>query len=141
MSRLLRWVSFYFKYGVPLAVVAVASYVIVEQFNPWKAAELVLPHLANETRVSVGAGVEFRGDQSERHAEYVYFPSHLRDGKVYVVRQHNSDPITLEETEGSIVSPLAVLFFVLAIVGSAWFWVRGRREAQPNKSLERTRDG
>ena len=139
MSLLLRWVSFYFKYGVPLAVVAVASYVIFEHFHPWKAAESVLPHLANETRVSVGAGFESRGDQSERHAEYVYFPSHFRNAKVYVVRQHNSDPITLEETEGSVVSPLAVLFFVLAIVGSVWFWVRGRREVQPNKSLERTR--
>jgi hypothetical protein len=97
----------------------------------------VLPKLPGETRVSIGAGSESRGDQSERYAEYVYFPSHWRDAKVYVVREHNQDPVTLEKVEGSLISPLFVL--LLAIVGSVWFWRRGLREVQPNNSLERTR--
>ena len=121
-----------------MVVIVVVGYVLFEQFSPWKAAESVLPDLPNETRISIGAGYEGRGDQSERRAEYVYFPSHWRDAKVYVVRQHNHDSIAVEETESSVLSPLVVL--LLAIAGSIWFWRRGRRAVQPNISLERTRD-
>ena len=137
-SLLLRFVSFYFKFGVPLIVIAVVGYALFEQVHPWNAAESVLPNLPNETRVSIGTGSESRGGQSERYAEYIYFPSHWRDAKVYVVRQRNQDPIVLEQAEGSVVSPLVVL--LLAIAGSVWFWRRGR-VVQPNTSLERTREG
>ena len=141
MSPLLRWISFYFKFGVPLAILAVTAYVLFEQFHPWKAAESVLPNLPNETRISVGAGFNSRGDQSERHAEYVYFPSHLSDAKVYTVRQHNDDPVTLAETEDSVVDPLAILILAGSVAACIWFWVHGRRKVQHNPSLERTREG
>jgi hypothetical protein len=141
MSLILRWVSLYFRYGVPLAVSAVTAYVLFEHIHPWKEAEPVLPHLPNETRISVGAGMDYRGDQSERYAEYVYFPSHLRDAKVYVVRQHNNEPETLTEAEGSVASPLVILSLVLSVIGCIWFWRASLRKMQPNKSLERTRGG
>jgi hypothetical protein len=138
-SLLIRCVSLYFKYGVPAIVIVVVGYALFEQFYPWKAAESVLPDLPNETRVSIGTGSESRGGQSERYTEYIYFPSHWRDAKVYVVRQRNHDAITLEEIEGSVVIPLVVL--LLAIAGSVWFWRRDRRVAQPNTSFEPTREG
>ncbi len=139
MSRLVRWISFYFSYGVPLIVIAVVGYVMFEQFHPWEAANSVLPHLPNETRVSIGAGAESRGDQSERYAEYVYLPSHWSDAKVYVVQQHNNGTPTLIETDRSIVSPIVIVGLVIA--GSVWFWRRHRRQVQSNTSLERTRAG
>ena len=137
MSQLLRWLSFYFKFAVPLAVVATTAFILFERSHPWEAAESVLPHLPSETRISVGAGMEYRGSQSERHAEYVYFPSHLKDSKIYIVRQHNDGPLTVQEDKGNVVSPLAILSVAVSIAGCVWFWVRGPRKVQPNNSLQR----
>jgi hypothetical protein len=85
-------------------------------------------------------GGEYRGSQSERYGEYVYFPSHLTDSKVYVVRQHNDEPLSMQEEVGSVVSPLAILSVALCVAGCIWFWIRSPRKVQPNNSLQADRE-
>ena len=139
LSGLSNWVEWYLKYMVPLAIVLSVLYALHEQIWPWRDAASVLPARPGQTRISVGGGYEYRADRSERHAEYIFLPSHFADAKVYSVRQLGDRVPTVCVTRSPIVTASSLLALFGFVGSSIWCWRRRSNKSPPNKSLERTR--
>jgi hypothetical protein len=121
------------KIGLPINLVAFPSIAIYGHFNSWPPAEEVLSRYVSQTPVMVSGGEEsnttWNGNTTQTlsysERSYILIPSVFRDLKIVTIRQTNLDPYEVEESELGFL--YFMLWYVLCIFGTWWFWFRRRK--------------
>jgi hypothetical protein len=133
LKRYFRFMLWLVKIGLPINLVAFPGIALYGYFSSWAPAEEVLSRYTDQTPVMVGGGggsnTVWNGNttQTLSHSErsYVLVPSVFRDPKIVTIRQTNHDPYEVKESAYGFLYLL--LWYVICIYGTWWFWFRGKK--------------
>ncbi len=129
-----RFMLWLVKISLPINLVVFPGIALYGYFSSWAPADEALSRYTSQTPVMVGAGggsntiSNGSTTQTSSYSErsYVLAPSVFRNPKIVTIRQTNHDPYEVKESALGFLC--LVLWYVLCILGTWWFWFRGKVE-------------
>lgn len=129
----LRGIWWLIRIAAPINVALFPLMAIYGTLNHWEPADQALKNYANQTAIMVGTGEEYQysaiggnvHEYSSNQRSYILFPSVLNDPKLVIVKTTNNEPYQVAESKEAFV--FLVLWYLLCIFGTWWFWFRPRR--------------
>ena len=133
MKRYFHFMLWLVKIALPINLVMFPCIALYGLLSSWAPAEEVLSRHTGQTPIMVGGGegskTFWNGSttQTSSHSErsYVLVPSVFRDLKIVTIRQTNQDPYEVKESAFGFLYLL--VWYVLCIFGTWWFWFRGKK--------------
>ena len=128
ISRWLRWLTLFGRFGAPLVVVVYLSMPIYDVLRPWPVAERQLSQYTGQHHIMIGFSMSHREDYvahttiGVKARSYILFPSVFRQPRTVTVTEVEGEEAKLSENALGFV--YNAFWFVVA-VGLTWrLWSR-----------------
>ena len=126
MKRNLQLLKWLLKVGMPVSVAAFLLIPLYGYFNPWPPAASLSQSYPGQSAILVGASYRASyttsGSTVRMSRSYVLFPSVFGSPKTITITQVNSEPPSVGELSYGFL--LHLLWFVIGLFGTWWFWFR-----------------
>jgi hypothetical protein len=129
------------KIGAPLTVILIPAVALYGTMIGWMPASPTLAKFQPETPIMIGFSESHKQswidgtwyDNSYSQRQYILFPSVFRHPKIISIRQNAGKTLIVTESEYGFI--YAVVWYLLCLIATWFFWFRPRKEDMNESTL------